>query len=255
MPSFFSSFFSSGENNGASEGVARSIPPDVVQETNKVEDLVQEVPKAAHVENSTSAPAGVNNASKSIEGSSPPVVPVAKEDGKACTTAETDSSIVERIPGNPPTSWELGKAGWNILHSAAAVYPYKPSSEQKSGMQQFIEGFSYAYACSTCAYHMRLYLRSHPPEVEDKHAVSKYMCRFHNHVNTHLQKPSYDCDNIDLLLKRWHPGYPDQMEDQPSWEERMAAAAVAKEALPSSTSPTASSSPAPSISAQTTKIV
>eukprot|EP00796_Vickermania_ingenoplastis_P001335 gene1335-776_t len=118
------------------------------------------------------------------------------------------------IPGSPPSPVELGNSGWNILHSAAA---------QKDAMEKFIHGWSFAYACNWCAYHMRLYLKDHPPLLEDKHALSQYMCRFHNNVNEHLHKPLYDCEDVDGLLRRWHPGYPDRMADRPSWESRMEA--------------------------------
>lgn len=155
------------------------------------------------------------------------------------------------IPGAPPSPAELGNSGWNILHSAGAVYPYEPTDEQKDAMEKFLYGFSFAYACNWCAYHMRTYLKENPPIVTDKHALSTYLCRFHNRVNEHLKKPEYDCDDIDGLLKRWHPGYPDKMQDRPSWESRIeeekkkmrraaeaeqhSAAAATGEALPQAT--------------------
>ncbi|CAD2221933.1 Erv1p [Angomonas deanei] len=126
------------------------------------------------------------------------------------------------IPGSPPSPIELGNAGWSILHSAAAVYPYKPTKEQKEAMKGFIYGWSHVYACNWCAYHMRRYVAEHPPVVDDKISVSRYICAFHNNVNEHVGNPTYSCDP-DVLLRRWHPGYPNNMADHPSMEERVAA--------------------------------
>lgn len=126
------------------------------------------------------------------------------------------------IPGSCPTPIQLGRAGWDILHSSAAVYPYKPTEVQREAMHSFILGWSQLYACSWCAYHMRQYVKAHPPQVEDKLSVTRYVCELHNEVNERLHKPVYDCDPMNVL-RRWHPGYPDKMEDRPSIEEKLAA--------------------------------
>lgn len=89
-------------------------------------------------------------------------------------------------------------------------------------MAQFIHGFSYTYPCNWCAYHMRLYLKDHLPDVRDKFSVTQFFCELHNNVNEHLNKPQYNCDPMHVL-KRWHPGYPDKMEDKPSMEEQVEA--------------------------------
>ncbi|KAG5509126.1 hypothetical protein JKF63_06135 [Porcisia hertigi] len=127
------------------------------------------------------------------------------------------------IPGVCPTPMELGMSGWNILHSSAAVYPYKPSAAQQEAMKNFIYSWAHVYACSWCAYHMREYVRNHPPNVQDKHTVSHYLCEMHNDVNERLGKDMFDC-SPDVVLRRWHPGYPNKMEDQPTIEEQLAAA-------------------------------
>lgn len=127
------------------------------------------------------------------------------------------------IPGECPTPIELGNSGWNILHSAAAVYPYSPSPAQQQAMRNFIHGWSYTYACNWCAYHMRLYLKEHEPDTSNKLTITKFMCELHNNVNERLGKEQFPCDDTDKLLRRWHPGYPDNMADKPSMEERVIA--------------------------------
>ncbi|KAG5483058.1 hypothetical protein LSCM4_07272 [Leishmania orientalis] len=131
------------------------------------------------------------------------------------------------IPGECPTPLELGVSGWNILHSSAAVYPYKPSAVQQAAMKNFIESWAHVYACSWCAYHMREYVRDHPPDVRDKLTVSRYVCEMHNEVSQRLGKDVFDC-SPHVVLRRWHPGYPNKMEDVPTIEEQLAASHRAK---------------------------
>ena len=124
------------------------------------------------------------------------------------------------IPGSCPYPDELGQAGWTILHTAAAVYPNHPTKEQQEGMRKFIEGWSWPYACSHCAYHMRQSLIRHPPVVTNKREASTYICTLHNKVNKLLDKEEYDC-SPDNVLRRWHPSYP-EMEDTQLIEDQVA---------------------------------
>ncbi|CCW65292.1 unnamed protein product [Phytomonas sp. EM1] len=130
------------------------------------------------------------------------------------------------IPGTCPTPLELGRAGWDILHTAAATYPYQPTPAQQKAMRDFIYSWSEVYACEWCGYHMRRYLQSHPPLVDDKPAITRYLCELHNDVNRRLGKEIYDCDPANVL-RRWHPKFPD-MQDQPRMEERVAEAFAKK---------------------------
>ncbi|KPI82887.1 hypothetical protein ABL78_8101 [Leptomonas seymouri] len=131
------------------------------------------------------------------------------------------------IPGKCPTPLELGVSGWNILHSSAAVYPYRPSEVQQRAMKNFIESWAHVYACSWCAYHMRDYVEKHPPDVRDKDSISRYVCELHNEVSGRLGKELFDC-SPEVVLRRWHPGYPDKMEDKPTIEEQLAMSAKKK---------------------------
>lgn len=140
------------------------------------------------------------------------------------------------IDGKPPNPIEVGNAGWTILHTSAAAFPNKPSDDQKSAMSSFIYSWSKVYACGHCAYHMRTVLATKPPVVDSKRAVSQYVCELHNNVNYMLGKETYDCDP-EVVLKRWHPTYPN-MDDEPTIEEQIASAAIstAATASPSSSS-------------------
>lgn len=126
------------------------------------------------------------------------------------------------IPGSPPTPEEIGRSGWTILHTTAAAFPNHPSLEDKQHLKDFIESWSHVYPCSHCAYHMRRWMERHPPSVESKREVSTYICVLHNQVNRVLKKPIYDC-NADVVLKRWHPTYPD-IDDPLPLEEQISQA-------------------------------
>lgn len=128
------------------------------------------------------------------------------------------------IPGDVPEPDELGRAGWTILHATAAVFPNHPTAQQQEHLRAFIHAWSNVYPCSHCAYHMRQALKKYPPVVTDKREASRYICVLHNKVNKVLAKPQYDCDP-DVVLRRWHPTYPN-MEDVPSIEEQLAEAAA-----------------------------
>lgn len=138
-----------------------------------------------------------------------------------------DDERLKEIPGKCPTPAELGASGWNILHSSAAVYPYKPSAVQQKAMKDFIESWAHVYACSWCAYHMRDYVQKNPPDVRDKLTISRYVCELHNEVSERIGKDLFDC-SADVVLRRWHPGYPAKMEDKPTIEEQLAMSAKQK---------------------------
>lgn len=46
---------------------------------------------------------------------------------------------------------ELGRSTWNLLHTMAAVYPDKPSDEQKQDVKSFFSILSRTYPCDVCA--------------------------------------------------------------------------------------------------------
>ncbi|EKG01923.1 2Fe-2S iron-sulfur cluster binding domain containing protein, putative [Trypanosoma cruzi] len=147
------------------------------------------------------------------------IFPLQGEGGGVFVQMASEEPLNE-IPGECPTPGDLGHAGWDVLHTAGAVYPYKPSPLQQEAFRSFLYSWSHVYACSHCSYHMRRYLKRNPPVVTDKLALNRYLCEFHNTVNKNLAKPVYNCDPM-VVLRRWHPTFPD-MEDQPTIEEQIA---------------------------------
>ena len=169
------------------------------------------------------------------------------EADKLATTEDSESSFVNVIPGRCPSSEDIGRAGWNILHTMAAAYPSHPTSSQKQNMDHFLHNWSYLYACQHCAVNMRAEFRegngfsqwkpdpvveqkfmsnsSHDSSetkrfyfpVDSKLTITRFLCELHNNVNHRLNKPIYDCDP-SVVLRRWHPGYPN-IEDEESLTE------------------------------------
>lgn len=62
----------------------------------------------------------------------------------------------------PPSSSELGRGSWKLLHSMAAWYPDNPTDEDQSAMRGFITGLAKFYPCTYCAEDFRENLKSSP---------------------------------------------------------------------------------------------
>lgn len=45
----------------------------------------------------------------------------------------------------------LGRCTWKLLHTIAATYSDKPSAEEQSNIQQFIQLLPKVYPCEICA--------------------------------------------------------------------------------------------------------
>ncbi|ORX90375.1 hypothetical protein K493DRAFT_318035 [Basidiobolus meristosporus CBS 931.73] len=120
------------------------------------------------------------------------------EKGSVETTPE-EKKIVEC----PPDKVELGRSTWTFLHTMAAYYPDKPSQEQQGDMRSFLGNFSKFYPCQWCANHLQGQMKSDPPKVNSREALSLWLCQLHNGVNRLLKKPEFDCSKVD---ERWRTG-------------------------------------------------
>eukprot|EP00948_MAST-09A_sp_MAST-9A-sp1_P001915 g1915.t1 len=98
----------------------------------------------------------------------------------------------------------LGRHTWFFLHSIAAKYPDNPTDYDKQTIRWFIAALGQHYPCKLCRGHLQQQLRDPdlgPVQVDNRKALSVWMCNLHNMVNRDIGKPEFDCNpfKIDLM--------------------------------------------------------
>lgn len=101
---------------------------------------------------------------------------------------------------------ELGRNTWGYLHTMAAYWKDTPSLKEQSAMRAFIRQFSKTYPCEDCAYALRVWMKTNPPNVSSQGSLSRWFCEAHNEVNERLGKKLFDCS---LVEQRWRDGWDD----------------------------------------------
>ncbi|KAG9287943.1 hypothetical protein G9A89_017538 [Geosiphon pyriformis] len=130
---------------------------------------------------------------------------VPRTSSNTSSNSSPESSLTN-LEDCPPDSEQLGRSTWTFLHTMAAYYPDLPSTTQKQTMTTFLRTFSNVYPCWYCAEHLRSEMQRSPPNVENRHALSRWLCNIHNEVNLRLGKKVFDCEKTD---ERWKDGPPD----------------------------------------------
>ncbi|GLA27669.1 hypothetical protein ACMYSQ_003157 [Aspergillus niger] len=108
----------------------------------------------------------------------------------------TKGEVVMPRLGNATAKAELGRATWKYFHTMLARYPEDPTEEQQETLRSFIYLFARLYPCGECASHFQGHLKKYPPQVSSRNAAAGWGCFIHNEVNTMLEKPIFDCNNI-----------------------------------------------------------
>ncbi|KAG6332039.1 hypothetical protein ID866_7050 [Astraeus odoratus] len=103
----------------------------------------------------------------------------------------------------PPDVEQLGRATWAFLHTTAAYYPERPSPHQRANMLNLLHSLPVLYPCSHCASHLGESMKTNPPDVGSRIALSRWLCERHNEVNERLGKESFDCAKT---VERWRDG-------------------------------------------------
>ena len=102
----------------------------------------------------------------------------------------------------PPRTAELGRSSWKLLHSMAAWYPDKPTTQQQSRMTNFFQTLAEFYPCPWCADDFQSNVEKTPVAAESRESLCMWLCDQHNRVNQKLGKPLFDC-NMKNLDERW----------------------------------------------------
>ncbi|KAI0675912.1 FAD-dependent thiol oxidase, partial [Trametes maxima] len=109
-------------------------------------------------------------------------------------------------PANcPPDVEQLGNATWTFLHTTAAYYPDKPSMAHRVNMLSLLRALPVLYPCSVCATHLGEEMKTRPPDVGSRAALSRWLCEQHNAVNERLGKDRFEC-TMEKLDERWKDG-------------------------------------------------
>jgi hypothetical protein len=129
------------------------------------------------------------------------------------TSAATDASSP-----CPPDGDALGNSTWTFLHSAAAYYPSRPSTNQQTAMTSLLEALPTLYPCHSCAEALEQEMLREQQEkksweggkvlqeaVKSGPGLRKWLCGLHNEVNERLGKPRWKCEE-SVLQAKWLTG-------------------------------------------------
>ncbi|KAI0630669.1 ERV/ALR sulfhydryl oxidase domain-containing protein [Trametes polyzona] len=105
----------------------------------------------------------------------------------------------------PPDVEQLGRATWTFLHTTAAYYPDAPTMNHRVNMLSLLRALPVLYPCSVCATHLGEAMKTRPPDVSGRAALSRWLCEQHNEVNERLGKERFEC-TVEKLDERWKDG-------------------------------------------------
>lgn len=99
----------------------------------------------------------------------------------------------------------MGRGTWTLLHKIAAVYPKYPSKDQQQKTRDFVNLLAELYPCSTCADHMRRFIKTHGMNLSSSVAFKQFLCELHNSVNDKIGKDKMRCET-NHIDNRWSHG-------------------------------------------------
>lgn len=128
-----------------------------------------------------------------------------KEATNPTTTNQALSPTVEGVYGgvimqklgNATAKAELGRATWKLLHTMTLRFPEEPSEDERNALSSYFHLLSRLYPCGECAQEFQQLLVKFPPQTSSRRAAATWLCHVHNQVNARLQKPEFDCANLD----------------------------------------------------------
>lgn len=165
------------------------------------------------------------NGKPPLKDKKPPSKIILDKDGKPCKTCTAFRDLLSLPSKNrtPPTFQQpqqtiqqpshcppdvevLGRATWTFLHTLAANFPEKPSTQEQRDASSFMTTLGKFYPCWHCADDFRAWMRKgNEPRTTSRRDLEDWMCRAHNEVNKKLGKSSFDCSDKSLNI-RWRNG-------------------------------------------------
>ena len=91
-----------------------------------------------------------------------------------------------------------GSRLWYLLHTLSSSYPEHPTKLTQKYYSIFINQLYYIIPCPRCQKECILYMKKHPPELQNRDSLFHWLYRFHNSVNIRLGKSTItieDCKN------------------------------------------------------------
>ena len=96
---------------------------------------------------------------------------------------------------------KLGNATWSFLHTIAQGYPDEPSTKEQAQWHKFYKNLAKIYPCDKCKHHFQSYLKHNPPMFDNHKQAELYFFKFHNVVNTRLNKTNISLNEYFKLYK------------------------------------------------------
>ena len=97
--------------------------------------------------------------------------------------------LLKKKDGLKKTSW--GPATWGVIHAMSFGYSNNPTMQEKVHAWNFFNALPLMLPCGECGKDCNKYIKTNPPNVENRKTLSEWAHKFHNMVNRRLGKPQY----------------------------------------------------------------
>lgn len=94
-----------------------------------------------------------------------------------------------------------GPSAWRFLHAVTFSYPEAPDEQQRQAATNLFQSLRQLIPCGDCCGHYCTEIQSHPPQVQSRDSLSRWLVDLHNRVNVRLGKPlhSYQAARAEYM--------------------------------------------------------
>ena len=92
-----------------------------------------------------------------------------------------------------------GPAAWSFLQTSAFAYgknPEQATETEQEHARTFFYTLPYMLPCSICRKHYLEHIEKHPPAVENRDALTRWIVKIHNIVNVNNGKPIMSYEKV-----------------------------------------------------------